>query len=53
MSFIWDLVGAMFAVAGGLLALTIAMIILYTVVIAIQSALDERNKKKTKKSKKN
>jgi len=51
MSFIWQLVGAMFAVAGGVLALTISAIVAYTVVVAIQSIIEE-NKKKSKKSKK-
>lgn len=52
MTFIWQLIGAMFGVAGGVILLTVAGIVFYTTIVGIRSALDEYGKKRTKKTKK-
>lgn len=52
MEFIMQVCGAMLAVAGSLVALTIAAICLYIVVVAIQSHHEEYKKKKNKKDSK-
>ena len=53
MTFIWQFTGAMFAVAGAVLALAISMIVFYTVAVAIQSIIEERKKKSVKRKKNN
>ena len=52
MTFLWQFIGVIFATAGAVLALTISMIVLYIVVIAIQSAIEEHSKQKSKTAKK-
>ena len=51
MGFIMELCGAMLAVAGSLIALSIAAIILYVVVTGIETCIQERKAKKVKKTK--
>lgn len=53
MTFIWQFTGAMFAVAGAVLALTISTIAFYIVAVAIQSTIEERKKKSARRKKNN
>lgn len=49
MEFIMQVCGAMLAVAGSLIVLSITAIAFYAVVVGIRSAIDEEQKKRGKK----
>lgn len=52
MEFIMQLCGAMLAVAGSLIVLSMATIAFYAVIVGIKSAIDESKKVKGKTNKK-
>lgn len=52
MEFIMQVCGAMLAVAGSLMALIIAVLLFYALLMGIDTIRDEKKAKKAKKSKK-
>lgn len=51
MEFLINFIAVLFGLSGGIIALTITTIILYSFVVGIQSAMEEQKKKKSKKNK--
>lgn len=49
MTLIWQICGAIFMVAGATIALCVATVLAYAVIVGIQSAIQERKEKKAKK----
>ena len=48
MTLIWQICGAIFMVAGATIALCVATVLAYAVIVGIQSAIQERKEKKEK-----